>query len=76
MVSESMTSGKKVNEWCRENGINVSTYNKRLNVLRTEIIKGSEKQSIVPVVIQSQLQQHQAVEIMLSTQMQESIWRK
>ena len=29
MVSECQASGKKVDEWCRENGINVSTYYKR-----------------------------------------------
>ena len=51
MVSECQASGKKVDEWCRENGINVSTYYKRLNVLRTELIEGSEKQSIVPVSV-------------------------
>ncbi|SFD44539.1 IS66 family insertion sequence element accessory protein TnpA [Ruminococcus albus] len=51
MVSECQASGKKVDEWCSENGINVSTYYKRLNVLRTELIEGSEKQSIVPVSV-------------------------
>ena len=34
-----------------ENGIKVSTYYKRLSVLRTELIEGNEKQSIVPVSI-------------------------
>ena len=51
MVSECQASGKKVDEWCSENGINVSTYYKRLNVLRIELIEGSEKQSIVPVSV-------------------------
>lgn len=51
MFSECQTSGKKVEEWCAENGIKVSTYYKRLYVLRTELIEGNEKQSIVPVSI-------------------------
>ena len=51
MVQECQTSGKKVEEWCRENGINVSTYYKRLNVLRTELIEGSKNQSIVPASV-------------------------
>lgn len=55
MVSECQASGKKVDEWCRENGINVSTYYKRLNVLRTELIEGNEKQSIVPVSVSSSI---------------------
>ena len=55
MVSECQTSGKKVEEWCAENGIKVSTYYKRLNVLRTELIEGNEKQSIVPVSISAEL---------------------
>ena len=51
MVQECQASGKKVKEWCAENGINVSTYYKRLSVLRTELINGAEKQSIVPVSV-------------------------
>ena len=51
MVSECQASGKKVDEWCSENGINVSTYYKRLNVIRTELIEESENQSIVPVSV-------------------------
>ena len=51
MVQECQTSGKKVEEWCNENGINISTYYKRLNVIRTELIEESENQSIVPVSI-------------------------
>ncbi|MGN0385579.1 MAG: IS66 family insertion sequence element accessory protein TnpA, partial [Lachnospiraceae bacterium] len=53
MVQECQASGKKVDIWCRENGIKVSTYYKRLNVLRNELIEGSEKQSIVPVSVSS-----------------------
>ena len=49
MVQECQASGKKVEIWCQENGINVSTYYKRLSVLRTELIDEAEKQSIVPV---------------------------
>ena len=51
MVSDCQTSGKKVEEWCAENSINVSTYYKRLNVLRSELIDEAEKQSIVPVSV-------------------------
>lgn len=51
MVSDCQASGKKVEEWCAENGINVSTYYKRLNVLRSELIDEAEKQSIVPVSV-------------------------
>ena len=51
MVQECQTSGKNVEEWCNENGINISTYYKRLNVIRTELIEGSENQSIVPVSV-------------------------
>ena len=51
MVQECQASGKKVEIWCQEKGINVSTYYKRLSVLRTELIDGTEKQSIVPVSV-------------------------
>ena len=51
MVQECQASGKRVDVWCHENGINVSTYYKRLSVLRTELIDGTEKQSIVPVSV-------------------------
>ena len=51
MVQECQASGKRVDEWCQDNGVNVSTYYKRLSVLRTELIDGTEKQSIVPVSV-------------------------
>ena len=51
MVQECQTSGKNVEEWCNENGINISTYYKRLNVIRNELIEESENQSIVPVSV-------------------------
>ena len=51
MVQECQASGKKVGDWCDENGINISTYYKRLNVIRTELIEESENQSIVPVSV-------------------------
>lgn len=51
MVQECQASGKRVDVWCQENGIKVSTYYKRLNVLRSELIDEAEKQSIVPVSI-------------------------
>lgn len=53
MVQECQASGKRVDIWCQENGIKVSTYYKRLNVLRNELIEGNEKQSIVPVSVSS-----------------------
>ena len=49
MVQECQASGKKVEEWCAENSINVSTYYKRLSVLRTDLIEWAEKQRTVPV---------------------------
>ena len=51
MVQECQASGKKVEIWCQEKGINVSTYYKRLNVLRSELIDETKKQSIVPVSV-------------------------
>lgn len=51
MVSDCQASGKKVEDWCAENSINVSTYYKRLNVLRSELIDETKKQSIVPVSV-------------------------
>ena len=51
MVSKCQASGRKVEEWCAENSIKVSPYYKRLNVLRSELIEGNEKQSIVPVSV-------------------------
>ena len=51
MVQECQASGKRVDEWCQDNGVNVSTYYKRLSVLRTELIDGTEKQIIVPVSV-------------------------
>ena len=55
MVSDCQASGKKVEEWCAENSINVSTYYKRLNVLRRELIDEAEKQSIVPVSVSASI---------------------
>ena len=55
MVSDCQASGKKVEEWCAENSINVSTYYKRLNVLRSELIDEAEKQSIVPVSVSASI---------------------
>ena len=51
MVQECQTSGKNVEEWCNENGINISTYYKRLYVVRSELIEESENQHIVPVSV-------------------------
>lgn len=53
MVQKCQASGKRIDIWCKENDIKVSTYYKRLNVLRNELIEGSEKQSIVPVSVSS-----------------------
>lgn len=53
MVQKCQESGKRVDIWCQENGIKVSTYYRRLNVLRNELVEGSEKQSIVPVSVSS-----------------------
>lgn len=49
MVRECQASGKKVDVWCSENGIKMSTYYKRLNVLNNELVEGCEKQDIVPI---------------------------
>ena len=51
MVSQCQASGKKVEEWCAESGIKISTYYKRLSVLKSELIEKSEKQTIVPVSV-------------------------
>ena len=51
MVQECLASGKKVGDWCDENGINISTYYKRLYVVRSELIEESENQRIVPVSV-------------------------
>ena len=51
MVQECQASGKKVGDWCDENGINISTYYKRLYVVRSELIEESENQHIVPVSV-------------------------
>ena len=51
MVQECQASGKKVGDWCDENGINISTYYKRLYVVRSELIEESENQRIVPVSV-------------------------
>ena len=39
VVSECQASGKKVEEWCAESGIKISTYYKILSVLKSELIE-------------------------------------
>lgn len=55
MVKDCQSSGKSIEEWCRQNGIKVCTYYKRLQALRTELIEETEKQTIVPVSINGSL---------------------
>ena len=40
-------SGKTVTSWCEENGISLSTYYRKLRMMREEILSG--EQQIVPI---------------------------
>ena len=40
-------SGKTVTAWCEENGISLSTYYRRLRMMREDILSG--EQQIVPI---------------------------
>ena len=68
MVKDCQSSGKSIEEWCRQNGIKVCTYYKRLQALRTELIEETEKQTIVPVSINSALCKDSAPYPVLSEQ--------
>lgn len=68
MAKECQSSGKSIEEWCRQNGIKVCTYYKRLQALRTELIEETEKQTIVPVSINGALCKDSAPYPVLSEQ--------
>ena len=56
-VRECQRSGLPIREWCRQNGINVYTYYRRLRTLREEVLetKGTAAPQIVPISISNEI---------------------
>ena len=56
-VKECQGSGLPVKEWCKQNGVNVYTYYRRLRTLREEVLetKGTAAPQIVPISISNEI---------------------
>lgn len=56
-VKECQGSGLPVKEWCKQNGVNVYTYYRRLRKLREEVLetKGTAAPQIVPISISNEI---------------------
>ena len=56
-VKECQSSGLPVKEWCKQNGVNVYTYYRRLRKLREELLesKDRDKPQIVPISISNEI---------------------
>ena len=56
-VRECQSSGLPIKEWCRQNGVNVYTYYRRLRKLREELLesKDTETPQIVPISISNEI---------------------
>ena len=55
-IMECRSSGLPIKEWCKQNGINVYTYYRRLRTLRNELLKSTEQepQQIVPISVSNE----------------------
>ena len=49
MYETYLSSGKKVTEWCAENGISKKTFYYRLRQIRKDVIETAESHDIVPI---------------------------
>ena len=56
-VRECQSSGLPIKEWCKQNGVNVYTYYRRLRTLREEVLetKGTAAPQIVPISISNEI---------------------
>ncbi len=56
-IQECQRSGLPIKEWCRQNGVNVYTYYRRLRKLREELLgtKDTDTLQIVPVSVSSEI---------------------
>ena len=56
-VKECQGSGLPVKEWCKQNGVNVYTYYRRLRTLREELLetKDTAAPQIVPISISNEI---------------------
>lgn len=56
-IQECQNSGKKVRDWCKTNGLNETTYYRRLRIVREEYLQSAENSThqIVPVGISNEI---------------------
>ena len=56
-IHECQNSGMKVRDWCKTNGLNETTYYRRLRIVREEYLQntGNSVHQIVPVGISSEI---------------------
>ena len=56
-VRECQSSGLSIREWCKQKGVNVYTYYRRLRTLREEVLetKGTAAPQIVPISISNEI---------------------
>jgi len=56
-VRECQSSGLAIKEWCKQNGVNVYTYYRRLRVLREKMLEQKDTASpqIVPISVSSEI---------------------
>ena len=56
-IRECQSSGLPIKEWCRQNGVNVYTYYRRLRKLREELLgsKDTDTPQIVPISISNEI---------------------
>ena len=68
-VRECQSSGLSIREWCKQNGVNVYTYYRRLRTLREEVLetKGTAAPQIVPISISNEISDAALIEPMPET---------
>ena len=56
-IRECQSSGMKVRDWCKTNGLNETTYYRRLRIVREEYLQntGNSVHQIVPVGVSSEI---------------------
>ena len=62
-VRECQNSGLSIREWCKQNGVNIYTYYRRLRKLRNELLDQAEEcHPIVPVSVSSEISKTSPIE--------------
>ena len=56
-IRECQSSGMKVRDWCKTNGLNETTYYRRLRIVREEYLQSAENSThqIVPLGVSSEI---------------------